>query len=72
MACRADQAPSQVMQELVVTGERTGPGMWHVHRGAAHLWILGSITPLPKGITWRSKQVEQLLGGAAEVTGGVK
>jgi len=67
MACRADQAPSQVMEELVVTGERTGPGMWHVHRGAAHLWILGSITPLPKGITWRSKQVEQLLGGTNQV-----
>ncbi len=36
--------------------------MWHAHRGSAHLWILGSISPLPKGITWRSKQVEQVLG----------
>jgi len=57
----ADQASTQ-LDELVVTGERTGPGMWHVHRGSAHLWILGSISPLPKGITWRSKQVEQVLG----------
>jgi len=60
-ACRADQAPPQVLEELVVAGERTGPGMWHVHRGSAHLWVLGSISPLPKGITWRSKQVEQVL-----------
>ncbi|MDP8986043.1 MAG: TraB/GumN family protein [Pseudomonadota bacterium] len=57
----------QVLEELTVTGEHTGPGMWHVHGGAASngaagdLWILGSISPLPKGITWRSKQVEQLL-----------
>lgn len=36
--------------------------MWHVHRGAAQLWILGSLSPLPKGITWRSTQVEQVLG----------
>ncbi len=57
----ADQAPTQ-LEELVVTGERTGPGMWHVHRGGAQLWILGSMSPLPKGITWRSKQVEQVLG----------
>jgi len=57
----ADQASTQ-LDELVVTGERTGPGMWHVHRGSAHLWILGSLSPLPKGITWRSKQVEQILG----------
>ncbi|MGO9718561.1 MAG: TraB/GumN family protein [Steroidobacteraceae bacterium] len=57
----ADQASTQ-LEDLVVTGERTGPGMWHVHRGSAQLWILGSISPLPRGITWRSKQVEQVLG----------
>jgi len=41
--------------------------MWHVHRGSAHLWVLGSISPLPKGITWRSTQVEQLLGSTSQV-----
>jgi uncharacterized protein YbaP (TraB family) len=66
IACRADQPPP-VMDELVVTGERTGPGMWHVHRGTAQLWILGSMSPLPKGITWRSKQVEQVLDSANQV-----
>ena len=63
---RADQAP-QVLDEVVVTGERTGPGLWHVHRGNAQVWILGSLSPLPKGITWRSKQVEQILDGTHEV-----
>ena len=58
---RAQQAPPQVLDEIVVSGERTGPGMWHVHRGAAQLWILGSMAPLPRDITWRSKQVEQVL-----------
>jgi uncharacterized protein YbaP (TraB family) len=67
MACRADQAPAQVMDDMVVTGERPGPGLWHVHRGTAQLWILGSMSPLPKGITWRSKQVEQLLDGTHQV-----
>ena len=57
----AAAAPPDQLQELVVTGERTGPGLWHVHKGAAHVWILGSISPLPKGITWRSTQVERLL-----------
>src|SRR5580692_12421750 len=64
--CRADQ-PSQVLDEVVVTSERTGPGMWHVHSGTGQLWILGSMSPLPKGITWRSKQVEQVLGGTNRV-----
>jgi len=60
-ALGAEQASTQ-LDELVVTGERTGPGMWHVHRGGANLWLLGSISPLPKGITWRSQQVDQVLG----------
>jgi uncharacterized protein YbaP (TraB family) len=59
-------APPQ-MDEVVVTGERPGPGMWHVHRGDANLWILGSMSPLPKGITWRSKQFEQLLATTNQV-----
>jgi hypothetical protein len=67
IACRADQAPPPVMDEVVVTGERTGPGMWRVHRGAAQVWILGSMSPLPKGITWRATQVEQVLDSANEV-----
>ena len=62
------QAPApEVLEEIVVTGERTGPGMWHVHRGDAQLWILGSMSPLPRGITWRSKQVEQVLGTTSQV-----
>src|SRR5277367_5564845 len=66
MACRADEPPP-VMEDVVVTGERPGPGMWHVHRGAAHVWILGSMSPLPKGITWRSKQVKRLLDSTGQV-----
>jgi uncharacterized protein YbaP (TraB family) len=66
-ACGADQPPPQVMDELVVAGERTGPGMWHVHRGTAQLWILGSMSPLPRDITWRSKQVEQVLDSTNQV-----
>ena len=55
------------MDELVVTGERTGPGMWHVRHDAAQVWILGSMSPLPKGITWRATQVEKVLDGTGQV-----
>ena len=64
--CRADQPPP-VLDDLVVTGERTGPGMWHVHHGDAQVWILGSMSPLPKGITWRATQVDKVLGGTSQV-----
>jgi uncharacterized protein YbaP (TraB family) len=65
-ACLAGP-PAQAMDEVVVTGERSGPGMWRVHRGAATVWILGSISPLPRDITWRSKQVEQVLESTSQV-----
>src|SRR5258707_3570360 len=65
-ACRADQPPP-ALDEIVVTAERAGPGMWHVHRGAANVWILGSISPLPRDITWRSKQVESVLESSSQV-----
>lgn len=65
-AGRADQLPP-ALDEIVVTAERAGPGMWHVHRGAANVWILGSISPLPRDITWRSKQVETVLESTSQV-----
>ncbi len=61
LVCPAQQASPSLMDEVVVTGERTGPGMWHVHHGAAQLWILGSLSPLPRGITWKANDVERVL-----------
>lgn len=52
---------TEALEELTVTGDRTGPGLWHVHQGSEELWILGSLSPLPKGITWRANEVEQRL-----------
>jgi uncharacterized protein YbaP (TraB family) len=57
----------QAVEEVVVTSERPGPGMWHVHRGAANVWILGSISPLPRDITWRASQVETVLQSTSQV-----
>ncbi|HMD74395.1 MAG TPA: TraB/GumN family protein [Steroidobacteraceae bacterium] len=78
-ACRAEQltataaAPDNAIDELVVTGERAGPGLWHVHSAAAtagEAWIMGTVSPLPKNITWRSRQLEQILSGTRVVLVG--
>jgi uncharacterized protein YbaP (TraB family) len=63
----AAEQPPPALDEIVVTAERSGPGMWHVHRDAANVWILGSISPLPRDITWRSKQVESVLESTSQV-----
>jgi uncharacterized protein YbaP (TraB family) len=55
------------MDAVVVTGVQPGPGMWKVSKGDHVLWIMGTLTPLPKGMTWLSRDVETVLGQAQEV-----
>jgi uncharacterized protein YbaP (TraB family) len=55
------------LDPVIVNGARMGPRLWHVRHDAAQLWILGTISPLPVGATWRAGEVEHLLGGANTV-----
>lgn len=64
-ACAAE--PPAKVEEIVVTGERAGPELWHVHKGSAQLWIFGTVSPLPKDMTWRSKQLETVLSGSDQL-----
>lgn len=52
---------------VVVTGEQPGPGLWMVRKGSHDLWILGTLNPLPSGMQWQSKQVEDVIANAQEV-----
>ena len=52
---------------IVVEGEQPGPGLWLVRKGGHDLWILGTLNPLPAGMRWQSKQVEQVIANAQEV-----
>jgi uncharacterized protein YbaP (TraB family) len=56
-----------LVEEVLVTGEQPGPGLWRVSNGERTLWILGTHQPLPKKMTWRSKQVEALVAQSQEV-----
>src|SRR5579864_9539846 len=60
-------SPADSLDEIVVTGERAGPGLWHVYKGSSQLWIFGTVSPLPKDMTWRSKQLEKILDGTDQV-----
>jgi uncharacterized protein YbaP (TraB family) len=59
--------PPGKLDEIIVSGERAGPGLWHVQKGAAQLWIFGTVSPLPKDMTWRSKQLERILDGTDQL-----
>lgn len=57
--------------EVLVTGDQPGPGLWKLTKtfadGEHVLWILGSHTPLPKKISWRSHNVEFVIAESQEV-----
>jgi uncharacterized protein YbaP (TraB family) len=62
------QAAAEALDEVVVTGEQPGPGLWKVWSAEHVLWILGEPpTPLPAKLVWRSKQVEEVARSAQEV-----
>lgn len=57
------------LDEVVVTGEQPGPGLWRVSRepGEGEVWILATVVPLPRDMQWNAGQVEQILATADEV-----
>jgi len=71
MAGRAQQATPPVaagpLDEVTITGERPGPGLWKATRDGHALWLMGTLEPLPKRMTWRSAQVERVITAAQVV-----
>lgn len=57
------------MDAVVVAGVQPGPGLWKVRHGDHVLYLLGTQSPLPKNITWRSDEVTLALQQADEVLG---
>jgi uncharacterized protein YbaP (TraB family) len=64
------QTSDEPIQEIVV-GAHAGPRMWKVTQGDHVLWILGTVTPLPKRLTWESGSVAALLKESQEVVPGL-
>jgi uncharacterized protein YbaP (TraB family) len=62
-------APTETMDEVVVSGEQPGPGLWKVSKGNHVLWILGTLSPLPKRMTWRAGEAEKIVAQSKEVIG---
>jgi len=59
------------LEEVLVTGQQPGPGLWKVTRpdelGGHVLWILGNYSPLPKKMRWRSHELESVLAASQEL-----
>ena len=49
------------LKKLVVKGTVPGPDLWRITDGNNELWILGTLSPLPKKMKWNSKPVEEII-----------
>ncbi len=69
-AQQASQPQSEHLEELstlIVTGESAGPALWRVSSRDHELWILPVFGPLPQGIRWRSRAVEEVISNSQAV-----
>jgi uncharacterized protein YbaP (TraB family) len=60
------QSP-EALEQIVVSGEQPGPGLWKVTNGTRTLWIISTVSPTPKDMKWRSRQVESIVSSAGLV-----
>jgi hypothetical protein len=64
----ADEEP---LEEIVVTGEFKGPGLWRVTRPGDSknhvLWIVGDPFALPNKMQWKSREIEAIALGSQEI-----
>lgn len=67
-ASAIESGPIEPLEEVLVTGQQPGPGLWQVTRpdvADGHvLWVLGNYSPLPKKLSWRSTELEGVLASA--------
>jgi uncharacterized protein YbaP (TraB family) len=52
---------------VVVRGRFEGPAFWHVAKDGADVWIMGTLNPLPEGLTWNEGRLKELITGARQV-----
>jgi len=63
----SSQGTANALPEVAIVGEAPGPGLWRVSNGDHVLWILGTLDPLPKDMTWRSRELESVLKEVRQV-----
>lgn len=65
--CEPPPADIAQMDAIVVSGARPGPGLWKVSRDGHALWVLGTLSPLPKGMQWKSGETEAVIARSQAV-----
>jgi uncharacterized protein YbaP (TraB family) len=62
-----DDLSTTVLDTVVVSGKMPGPGLWKISKGDHVMWLLGTISPLPKRMDWESAEVEATIASSQEL-----
>jgi uncharacterized protein YbaP (TraB family) len=60
-------APTRTLDTVVVSGKQPGPGFWRVSKDGRELWLLGTVSPLPKRMQWSTDEVEAAIAQSQAV-----
>jgi uncharacterized protein YbaP (TraB family) len=66
---QADETPADAeapTEQILLVGQRPGPGLWKVSKDDHVMWVFGTYSPLPEKMDWRSQQVEAILAQSQE------
>jgi len=67
----AEPAPAEpalaTLETVVVTGVQPGPGLWQVRKGTNTLWIMATLSPLPRRMAWEPRELDALVERADRV-----
>jgi uncharacterized protein YbaP (TraB family) len=55
------------VETVVVQGRFEGPPFWHVSKNGADVWIMGTLGPLPEGLTWNEARLREKIAGARQI-----
>lgn len=53
-----------LLEAVTVSGVQPGPGLWRATRNGHTLLILGTLSPLPGNITWKTDEIDDALAHA--------
>ena len=56
--------PPPTLAAVEVAGVMPGPGLWQVRRNDHVLWLIGSLSPVPRRTEWRSARLDARLAEA--------
>lgn len=57
-------APPPTLAAVEVAGVLPGPGLWQVRRDEHVLWLIGSLSPVPRRMQWQSEELDGRLAEA--------